>query len=176
MQNTDCHDVIGSAQLPYPVVSPYAPSLLEFLFPGRSPTISKWKSSSFSPGKETSSIQVCFQLSCVKDPIGKLWTLLERAELLGMQKVCFLSTLFHHLSSKIFGCLGALCCVGSDIWPGLPETAWSEPGVRVGPQIPYWKRVDITAELLALKGCRRMKDNSEYLLPRSVFYCIAVSL
>lgn len=77
--------------------------------------------------------------------------------------MCFLSTLFHHLSSQILGYLGALCCVGSDIWPGLPETAWSEPGVRVGPQIPYWERVGITAELLALKGLQ--KEEGEFRIP-----------
>lgn len=48
-----------------------------------------------------------------------------------------------------------LCCVGSDNWPGLPETAWTEPGVKVGPQIPYWKETSNTAKLSALEGLQR---------------------
>ena len=62
LQNTDYHDTMCSAQQPYPAVFPYVPSLRGFLLPGHFPTISKLKFLSFCPGKETSSIQVRFQL------------------------------------------------------------------------------------------------------------------
>ncbi|KAM6210829.1 uncharacterized protein WM294_001136 [Sarcoramphus papa] len=80
--------------------------------------------------------------------------------------------LFHHLSSQILGCLGALCCVGSDNWPGLPETAWTEPGVKVGPQIPYWKGTSNPAKLSALKGLQREEGKFRVPPPQLGALCV----
>lgn len=90
-----------------------------------------------------------------------------------MQKVCFLSRLFHHHRSQILGCLGALCYLGSGDWPGLPETAWMEPGVKVGPEIPSWKGTSNTANLLALRGLWREKGKFRAPSPQVRSYCTA---
>jgi len=90
------------------------------------------------------------------DPVGELWTRFWKcAGLLRIQKVLFLSRLFQQLRSQILGYLVALCCVGSDNQPELPETAWTETGVKAGPQISYCKGTSNPAKLSALKELQR---------------------
>lgn len=159
---------MGSAQQLYPAVFQYVALLLGFLFPGHFPTDSKLKPFSFLPGKETSTIQVCFQLSCAKDHVGKFWTCFWKcAGLPRIQKARFLSRLFHHLSSQILGCSGALCGVGSDNWPGLPVTA--RESRTLNPILEGNQVILLICQ--HSKGCRGKKENSEYLLPSGLLHC-----
>lgn len=164
---------MGSTQQPSSAVFRYVPSLLGFLFPGRFPTVSKLKFLSFPPGKETSSIQVHCQLPCVKGPV--LVSLLEMCRTPQNTKGAFS---FSAISSSqltnplLLGC-PSLCGIRQPARASRNSLhrAWGESRTPKS----YTRREPVT--LLGCqhsKGCRGKKENSEYLLPRSVAYSIAV--